>query len=161
MYDLIYDPTPETVTVRYWQGRRVVHDTAKGGVFNLDAFPTDRPAGPLPARISERVLFTPDVGVHLCEARASVFVQVLGYDPEFDEDVSDEVREWWYDQLLDALTQDDDYYVYHSDLVASYAVDGPVSFTSFFRDLAPQGEYDSTDEGEREALDDAFANHLV
>lgn len=148
-------------TLRYWQGRRVVHDTARGGYFNLDAFPKDRPEGPLPARITERVLFTPDVGVHLCEARASVFVQVLGYDAEFDTDVSDELREWWDEQLLDALTQDDDYYVYFSDLVRAYDKDGPVEFTRWFRDLAPQGEYESGDDGEREALDDAFANHLV
>jgi hypothetical protein len=144
----------EPAMLRYFQARRVVR-------FNLDAFPAYRPAGPLPARITERVLFTPDVGVHLCEARTSIFVQVLGYDAEFDEDVSDELREWWDTELLDALTQDDDYYVYHHDLVASYAVDGPVEFTRWFRDLAPQGEYESGDDGEREALDDAFANHLV
>lgn len=151
----------EPATLRYFQARRVVHDTQRGGVFNLDCFPANRPAGPLPARISERVLFTPDVGVHLCEARASVFVQVLGYDAEFDEDASDELREWWDTELLDALTQDDDYYIYHHDLVASYAVDGPVTFTRWFRSVVPQGEYESGDEGEREALDDAFGNHLV
>lgn len=161
MYDLVYDPTPETVTVRYFQARRTVHDTAKGGVFNLDAFPADRPAGPLPARITERVLFTPDVGVHLCEARRSTYVQVLGYDAEFDEDVSDELREWWDGELLEALTGDDDYYVYHSDLVRKYDANAPVEFTGYFPHLREQGEYECTDEGEREALDDAFANHLV
>jgi len=161
MYDLIHDaPETEPVMLRYFQARRTVHDTAKGGVFNLDAFPADRPAGPLPARVTERVLFTPDVGVHLCEARRSTFVQVLGYDAEFDEDVSDELREWWDTELLEALTGDDDYYVHHARLVESYAVDGPVTFTGFFRDLAFQGEYESGD-GEREAIDHAFGNHLV
>lgn len=155
----MHNPTP--VSARYFQARRTVHDTAKGGVFNLHAFPTDRPAGPLPARITERVLFTPDVAVHLCEARASVFVQVLGYDAEFDEDVSDELREWWDMQLLEVLTGDDDYFIHHSRLVEAYAVDGLVTFTGYFATIAPQGEYECTDEGEREALDDAFANHLV
>lgn len=161
MYDLIHDPAPETVTVRYWQGRRTVHDTAKGAVFNLDAFPKGRPEGPTPVRITERVLFTPDVGVHLCEARRSTYVQVLGYDAEFDADVSEQLREWWDEQLLEALTGDDDYYVYHSDLVRNYDVNGPVDFTGFFDRIAPQGEYECTDEGERAALDHAFANHLV
>lgn len=167
MYDLVYDPAPEAVTVRYFQARRTVHDTAKGGYFNLDAFPADRPAGPLPARITERVLFTPDVGVHLCEARRSTYVQVLGYDAEWlpgqyeSGEVSDELVEWWYGELLDTLGSDDDYYVYHSDLVRTYDATGPVEFTGFFDAIAPQGEYESTDEGEREALDDAFGNHLV
>ena len=127
----------------------------------MEFFPQNRPAGPLPVRVSERVLFTPDVGVHLCEAPRSTFVQVLGYDAEFDADVSDELRAWWDEQLLEALTGDDDYYVHHFRVVEAYAVDGPVTFTGYFAHLAFQGEYSLDDEGERDALGDAFANHLV
>jgi hypothetical protein len=162
MHDLIHDaPETEPTTVRYFQARRVVHDTQRGGVFNMEFFPQNRPAGPLPVRISERVLFTPDVGVHLCEATRSTFVQVLGYDAEFDAGVSEELREWWNEQLLEALTGDDDYYVHQHRLVEAYDANGPVTFTGYFPHLAFQGEYSLDDEGERDALGDAFANHLV
>lgn len=152
-------PFDPNVTLRYFQARRVVHDTAKGGVFNLDAFPKDRPAGPIPARISERVLLTPDEAHYLCSASKSLYVEVLEYNAEFDEDVSDEVRDWWDDQLHETLTGNDDYYVYFSDVVETYSPEGPVEFTGFFPKLVQQGEYPLTQQ--LDAVYDAFANHLI
>jgi hypothetical protein len=103
---------------------------------------------PKPDRIFERCLATPDVGTHLCEATVSSYVHVLDYYPEFDEDVSDEVREYWYDFLVGCVDEPG-FYMHYADVFGS---DGkPVS-------LRWQAQADDTEE---DALEYARGNHLV
>ena len=135
--------------LRYFQGRRDV--TA---YFHFGT--TEHPR---PARITERALFTPDVATHLCEATPSVFIHVLDYDAEFDEDVDESVREEWYTRLVETWTPDDDYYVHHRNVVAEYSKDGPLTFGGWFSSVREQGEYDENEEDQ--AVEDALGNHYV
>ena len=133
--------TNTPVPMRYFQARREV--TRDFGISN---FPETRPAGPLPARITERALFTPDSQTYCCESTPSLWVEVLGYEAEWDEEVSDELREWWDTELYDVRSNDDDYYVHYSRVVAHVIVLGGFTFTDWFTTVHEDGEFDSLDD---------------
>jgi hypothetical protein len=103
---------------------------------------------PKPARIFERCLVTPDVGTHLCEFAVSSFLHVLDYYAEFDEDVSDEVREYWDDFLI-GCADEPGFYMHYDDV---FGRDGNPKF------LRWQAQPDDTEEY---ALEYARGSHLV
>jgi len=105
------------------------------------------PGRVMPKRVWERCLVTPDVGTHLCEAAVSTYFDVLDYAFEFDDDVSEHDREWWYDE---SLSWDcDGFYMHRSD--AFTKEDKPK-----FEVWHPQ--HDDTTEGAREW---ATCNHFI
>ena len=146
---MLNDPETATVPLRYFQGRRVVHSTAKP-LFELAwADVPERPAGPMPARISERVLFTPDSKTYCCEITPSLWVEVLGMEAEWDEEVSDELREWWDEQLShpDFTGGEDGYYVHYHSVVNTYEKDGPVTFAGWFvTTVHEDGEFETPED---------------
>lgn len=164
------EKAPAGVMLRYYQGRRAVYTRGmQYPTFNIDAF-VGRPPGPVPVRITERVLFTVDRATYCCEATPSTYMVVLDYDAEWEADVeasvSDELREWWNMALLECRSEDDCYYVHMSRVFTvsapSTATAGPdVAFKmpGWLRSAAYQGEYPADDE--HQAIEDAFEDVLV
>jgi len=106
-----------------------------------------------PKKVWERVLFTPDVNTYLCESRPSLWFEVLDYSAEFPAKIADakpEVIEAWDAALVDC--DKESYYRHRSDVINSA---GKILLKKF----SFQGEYENDDC--EEAVDDAFANHLV
>ena len=101
---------------------------------------------PAPDRVFERCLVTPDAGTHLCEAAVSSYVLVLDHYAEWDEDVSDEVREH-YDELLMGVNDEAGFYMKYDDV---FERDGKPKFMRYF----DQGE-----DTEADAFEYAQGNH--
>jgi hypothetical protein len=78
-------------------------------------FEFDSTDGPKPVRVWERSIVSPDIRTFLCEFTPSSYVDVLDYTAEFDEEVSDEVREEW-DMLLNHTSPVEGYYVHYRDV---------------------------------------------
>lgn len=70
---------------------------------------------PRPNRVFERCLVTPDERTYICSATASSYLRVLDYYAEFDEDVSDSVREHW-DTLLLEFRDEPGFYMQYNDV---------------------------------------------
>jgi hypothetical protein len=138
---MLNDPETAHIPLRYFQGRRDI--TVE---FDFTVLPVKRPVGPLPARISERSLFTPDARTFCCEITPSLYVEVLNLDAEWDEEPSEELREWWDELLMLALAGDDDYYVHYRRVVAAYEADGPVTFAGWFTHVHEDGEFDAPED---------------
>ncbi len=133
--------TNTPVPMRYFQARREVTRD-----FTMSNFPETRPAGPLPARFTERALFTPDSQTYCCEATPSLWVEVLGYEAEWDEEVSDELREWWDTELYDVMSNADSYYVHYHKVVAHVIVLGGFTFAGWFTTVHEDGEFETPED---------------
>ena len=69
------------------------------------------PKHPSPARVIERSVVTPDKCWHLCEATASVWVEVIDYTVVMADEDDDVGRDFWEDALNYA--RDEDSYYLH------------------------------------------------
>ena len=137
--------------LRYWQASLVSWDRTKETTLIVDT-----PEGPDPIRVWDRVAFTPDMGEYLCSSTRMVAMTLIGRDVEFDSDVSDEHREQWNDYFNEEA-EDETFYVEWASLVRAYEKDGTVLFAPMYEKAVYQGEFTDSNE----AIDYAFANHLV
>lgn len=143
----------EPVTFRFFQILLDVTADYQLQVFNAGA--------PLPTRILRRALITPDEGHHLCSAQKMAWLDFLDLGAEFGDEVEDSHREAWEEELVDQGQEPGDYQDW-DDLVASYQKEGGpegITFTEKIVASAFQGSY--PDSEKQEAIEHAFANHLV
>lgn len=144
--------------LRYYQGR--IDVTKHCNLFFAGP--------PYPIRITERVLFTPDVGVHYCSAQRMTDLEHLDFQAEFEPNVEvpDEIVEAWDAELNSGEADNEAGPVSWHSVVESYEVDGPIVLRgegSPICEHAYQGEYEETEDDR--ALDlareDAQGNHLI
>jgi len=94
--------------------------------------------------------FDDSVNTHLCSFQPSVWVEVLGIEPEtYPED--DEAREELYGELLDLLTSDDDSYYLRRD-IERWKVAHPDRFQEVDFDFEEDSTFDSRHDEVREGL---------
>lgn len=118
-----------------------------------------------PRRVYQRVLFTPDEGVHLCSAERMIALHHLDYVCEWEPniEIEDEVREQWENGLRESDTQAVDYVRWH-DVVDQYHLNAEVTLrTGLIVEHAYQGAYqdDEDEDAFDSAREDAQGNVLV
>lgn len=153
--------------LRYYQARRMVPSQH----VDMDALNAKAPPGGPPAiGVSERVLFTPDEAVYLCEGQASTWFETLDYAIEFApgvgyDDMPEAVAYYWQEVEVDLRTYDDErgWYIHRSEVLRSR--EEPFEFQDWLYIVVFQGEYPDEDEDGERALDaareDAQGNHRV
>lgn len=157
------------VKLRYYQARVALDPE----VLNLAAMNAEAPDGGPPALgVTERVVFTPDEAVHLCEATPSTWMDVLDYSIEFGpgvtfDDMPAEVASYWQDVEIELMDDERGYYVHRSSVVARWdQSDEGVEFTDVYTSCGVpvlQGEYADDEDGDAldQAREDAQGNHYV
>jgi hypothetical protein len=68
-----------------------------------------------PSRVWERSLVSPDIRTFCCEVTPSAWMDVLEYTAEFEDDVAEDVREYWEEQL-NYTGPVEGYYVHYRDV---------------------------------------------